>query len=115
MILALASFTGTELTAMIVAVGALITAIGTVWVNIITARSVAEKVTHSIDKIDEISAKSDVIAGHVNSAATGQTVKIEALQSEVTRLTANLADQKQAAALLAQSASNGVAITASKI
>lgn len=47
-------------------------------------------------------AKSDVIAGHVNSAATAATAKIEGLQKELKLLQDVMAKDNQRAALLAQ-------------
>lgn len=55
-------------------------------------------------KISEINTKADVITGHVNSAATAATAKITALQAEVASLRQVISDDKEKAALLAQTA-----------
>jgi hypothetical protein len=46
-------------------------------------------------------AKSDVIAGHVNSAASAQVAKINGLEQEVRQMRAEMADRKEIAAVLA--------------
>jgi len=84
----------------------IITALGIVIVNIIVA-------LRSSKQIMEVSAKTDVIAGHVNSNATRQIVKIESLQKEVAALNQLLADKVQVAAVLAQSVANEKAVEVS--
>ena len=52
-------------------------------------------------KIAAVEAKADVIAGHVNSAATASVTKIESLTSQVATLTAVVAENKRASELMA--------------
>jgi hypothetical protein len=66
-------------------------------VNIITA-------LRQESKIAAVEAKADVIAGHVNSAASASVAKIDALTEQVAQLTALRADEKKTAELLAQKA-----------
>jgi hypothetical protein len=74
----------------------ILSALGVIIVNIITALK-------SSRQIAAVSAKADVIAGHVNSTATAQTAKIEGLQKEIAILTGVIADKSKDAAVLAQS------------
>jgi hypothetical protein len=74
----------------------ILSALGVVIVNIIAALKNNRLIT-------EVSAKADLIAGHVNSTATAQASKIDSLQSEVTLLRSLLSDKSQVAAVLAQS------------
>jgi hypothetical protein len=97
------AFTPSELTAIMIASGALVTTIFTGVVNIITALRAERKLDHAIVRVDEVGAKADVISGHVNSAATASTAKIDAMQKQIDQLTRLLADSKQTAAVLAQS------------
>ena len=53
-------------------------------------------------KIAAVDAKADVIAGHVNSAATASVTKIDVLTTEVNRLTQALAEEKLVAERLAR-------------
>lgn len=55
-------------------------------------------------KTEETAAKVDVVAAHVNSKATADNAKIEALQKQNADLLVLLAEKKEVAALLAQSA-----------
>ena len=73
----------------------LVPIIGTVVVNIIIALK-------TNDKISEVSAKADVITGHVNSAATAANAKIDAMEKEIIALKQLVVDDKEKAALLAQ-------------
>ena len=75
----------------------LVPIIGTVIVNIIIA-------VKTNSRIAEVSGKADVITGHVNSAATAATAKINALTDQVNALTKIISDDKEKAALLAQTA-----------
>jgi len=54
-------------------------------------------------KLDNVNAKADVITGHVNSAATASTAKIDSMQKQIEFLTRQIAEGKQTAAVLAQS------------
>lgn len=53
-------------------------------------------------KAEQTAAKTDVIAAHVNSAATAANAKIAELQNEITALKSERAYQRQTAALKAQ-------------
>lgn len=55
-------------------------------------------------KTEETAAKVDVVAAHVNSKATADNAKIEALQKQNADLLVLLAERKETASLLAQSA-----------
>lgn len=85
-----AAYTSTELVTVIVAVTGLVTIIGGVVTNVIIALKTL--------------AEARVITGHVNSAASASVAKIDLMQQELTRMRAELADKKEIAALLAQSA-----------
>lgn len=88
--------TGTEYAAVIAGIVTLIAAIGAAVVNIIVALRTSAKV-------EEVSAKADVISGHVNSSATAATAKIDALEKQVVFMAALLNDQKTVATALAAS------------
>jgi hypothetical protein len=75
-------------------------AVGVVITNIIAALKTNRAVS-------EVSAKADVIAGHVNSAATSQAKTIDGLRAEVSLLREMLAEKTQVAAVLAQATSDG--------
>ena len=75
----------------------LVPIIGAVIVNIIVALK-------TNNKVSEVSAKADIISGHVNGAATTANAKIESMTREITELKQLLSDNKEIAALLAQSA-----------
>lgn len=85
-----------QIITLIAALGGLVTIIGGVIVNIVVALRTSAKA-------EEISAKSDVIIGHVNSASTIASAKIDALTKEVADLKAVAATNKETASLLAQS------------
>ena len=68
------------------------------------ALAAAAAAEHLGQKVDVVSAKADVIAGHVNSAAAAAAAKIDALEQRVEALTRQIAKQDQREALLAQSA-----------
>ncbi len=53
-------------------------------------------------KIAAVHAKADVIAEHVDGAASASVTKIETLTAEITRLTRALADEKLVAERLAR-------------
>ena len=81
------------LTAITITTG-LISAVGVVAVNIITALQ--------NKKIDTIGNKADVITAHVNRASAASAAKIDALEKQIVSLTAQLSERKEIAALLAQ-------------
>jgi hypothetical protein len=83
---------------MSVVLTALIAAIGTAIVNIIIAWR-----TNTV--VAGVASTAKTIEAHVNSAATASTAKIDALEKQILALTAAMADQKQIAALLAQTVS----------
>jgi outer membrane murein-binding lipoprotein Lpp len=97
------TFTPSELTAITIASGALVATIFAGVVNIITALRSERKIDHAIIRVDDVSAKADVITGHVNSAASASAAKIDKMQATIDTLTNLLADSKQTAAVLAQS------------
>jgi len=80
----------------------LVAAIGVVIVNAITAWRQSAKVTLVAEGITRISAKADVIEGHVNSAAAIARAKIESMEQRIVALTQAVTDGEQRAALLAQ-------------
>ena len=89
----------TDIILIIGAVGGLVTIIGGVVVRIIDARLASVKT-----ELTAVASKTDVILGHVNSAATRDAGIILAKDGQI-RLQQQLIDeQKQAAALLAQAA-----------
>jgi uncharacterized protein (DUF4213/DUF364 family) len=73
----------------------IIAALGVAAVNVITA-------WRSDRKTAEVKSEVSVIAGHVNSAATAQVAKVDALTKQVADLTKLLADEKLIAERLAQ-------------
>ena len=75
----------------------LVAAMGIAVVNIINAISN----WHNSNKLDKVDAKADLIAGHVNSAATASVTKIQGLQDQLTEMRAQLASKDQTAAVLA--------------
>lgn len=98
------SFTPTEITAITIAVGALLTTIFTGIVNILTVLRAERKVEHNTKITADTLAETKVIAGHVNSAATASKTQIEALQNELKALRSEAAEKREVAALLAQAA-----------
>lgn len=93
-----------EITALTVAAVAFVTAVGVAIVNIITAAGAARQRQEQTNKIDETLRKTAVIEGHVNSEKTRAAGEIATLQKEVLLLRELMADKKETAALLAQSA-----------
>lgn len=85
-----------EIITIIAAVGGLVTILGGVIVNIVSAMRQESKAA-----LDKIEAKTEVIAGRVDGAATASVAKIEGLQKEMALLRETVADQKQVAAVLA--------------
>lgn len=98
------NFSPSEISAVTIAVTALIAAIFTGAVNIIVALRVNRKQDDAAVKVAEVSSKADIISGHVNSAAAAAAAKIEGLEKEIALLRSTMNEQKQAAALLAQAA-----------
>jgi len=99
----LGTLTAAEIVTVISAIGVLIAAIGSVTVNVIMALRTGVKVEQTTAAVAELSAKTDVVAGHVNSAATKSAEQIVALQAQLTSMAAQLAEKKETAALLVQS------------
>jgi predicted PurR-regulated permease PerM len=95
---------GGELVTVFAAAGVLLTALGAVIVNIIMALKQSAAIIENTKVTQEVSAKADVIKGHVNSAASQSKEKIDALEQHITQLIAQLAQSRETAALLAQSA-----------
>lgn len=105
------AFTPADVTAITIAAAALVAALFTGIVNIITAWRTTRRVEESIAKVEEntvvtkeTKAEVSVVAGHVNSAATAAVAKIEALQREIADTRLQMSELKQLAAMLAQSA-----------
>lgn len=82
------------LTAILVAIPAILTVLGVIIVNVITA------LKKTVDQVKETAGK---IEGHVNSAATAAKGKIEGLEKELVLMRETLAENTRVAALLAQS------------
>lgn len=80
----------TEITQVIAAIG---TFIGVLVTAIISLRNGW--------KTDKVAAKTEVVAAHVNSAATKSNEEIKSLRDQITALKADMADKKEIAALLA--------------
>jgi hypothetical protein len=97
------TFTATDITSMMVAITALITAIGIAAVNIIAARATLRKIDTATGKIDEVHAQGKIIEAQGNSAAATSAAKIIGLESEVRLLRETLAGHNQTTAVLAQS------------
>lgn len=70
--------------------------------------------TAQTDKINKLTTTTEIIQGHVNSAASAANAKIDALERSVVSLTAQIADHRQEAALLAQSIATSNKLTDSK-
>lgn len=88
--------TDTQLTIIVAAIPATIAAISSLLNRGANARTEA-----TVSKMDT---KVEVVAAHVNSKATADNAKIEALQKQNADLLVLLAEKKETAALLAQSA-----------
>lgn len=115
-----ATYTPSDYTAFTIALAALIAAVFTGIVNIITAFRTTRKIDEAAVKTQEVKAAVEVVAGHVNSAATASVAKIDALQRQVEESIHQIAELKQIAALREQerlisrvlpSESMGVAVT----
>ena len=91
------NFTATELVTLLAALGGLVAGIGAVIVNVIVA-------SRTSAKVDGIATTTKVIEGHVNSSATAAAALIASSERERLELRRQLADQKETAALLAQTA-----------
>lgn len=96
------TYTAPEVLTIIAAIGVLVTGVGAAIVNIIVALRTGRQLEENTAITAEVSAKADVITGHVNSAATAAAAKIDALQQELQALRAHLSENKETAALLAQ-------------
>lgn len=100
-----------DLTAIIIASAALVTAIGTAWVNVMSTREVkraTSEVKAEVEKntkiTEEVKTETEVISGHVNSAASEAKAlnASQAIQLEMMRAT--IAKMETAAQLVAQAA-----------
>lgn len=99
----------TLLTAIGALVVAVITAIGAVIVNVIVAKrvdKVGEKVDVVGERVEKNIVETEVVKGHVNSAATKAAAEIESLRKELQLMREVAADKKEEAALLAQAAAS---------
>jgi len=97
------TYTATEVLTFIGAFGVLLTSFGAIVVNIIVALRTTAAVKENTAITASISAKADVITGHVNSASSIAASKIDSLESQVKALVRQLAESKEVAAVLAQS------------
>jgi len=104
------TFTPAELTAITIALGALVGTILTGVANIITAARTERKVDQASGKVDETLAEAKVIKGHVNSTATAAAAKIDAMQKQIDQLVSQLSDSKQVAAVLASNAAKAIPV-----
>lgn len=100
--------TPTEVTTIITALGILLGALFPGIASVIVAWRTEKK-------IDDVKAQAEVIAGHVNSAATTSANTITALREQNQLLTALLAESKNTAALLAQAKVQEDSIRASAV
>lgn len=91
-----------DITAIIVALAALATAIGTSFVNIMAARDVKRKVEENTEITLEVKEKTAVIATEVNSAASKSKGIIESLEIQNGMLRDMVSKLETAAALVAQ-------------
>lgn len=103
------------LTAVLVAIPAILTVIGVIVVNIINALKAtvdksAQQSEKNSEQIAEVKKTADKIEGHVNSAAAAAAAKILGLENEIRLMREALASNIQAAALLAQSKAAGEAM-----
>lgn len=106
------TFTASEITAITIAIGALLATIFTGVVNIITVLRTERKVDANTALTVEVSAQAEVIERHVNSAAASSAAKIDELQRQVSDMRAQLAENKERAALLAQAVATAPATAA---
>lgn len=89
--------------ALSVALAALVTAIMSGIANIIAVWRTESKVDVNTAMTAGIASEVGIVSGHVNSAATASSTKIDSLEQQVTLLRELLSDQKATAAVLAQS------------
>jgi hypothetical protein len=78
-----ASYSSSEVLTIIGAVGGLVTLIGGVIVNIIVTLRTNRKLDVNTAVTQDVSAKADVITGHVNGAAAAAVAKMAAQQAEI--------------------------------
>lgn len=98
-----ALWTASEITALAVALAALMTATLSGIANILAVWRAEGKIDANTAMTAGIATEVSVVSGHVNSAATASSTKIDSLEQQVTLLRELLADQKSTAAVLAQS------------
>ena len=86
---------------MVIAAAAVlvITAIGTQWVQILTARAILAKVNAQSLILTEVASEAKVIKGHVNSSATESKAEIKALREKIEMMTRTASDIKEAVLL----------------
>ena len=99
------TYTAAEVLTFIAAFGVLIAGLGAVIVNIIIAMRTGKQ-------LESVNAKADVIAGHVNSAASTSAAQIAALQNEIRLMREVAAEKKETAAVLASTTAATTATTA---
>jgi hypothetical protein len=117
-LVAAAVYTAPEWLLIIGGLVTLVAAIGGVIVNVIMAvktKTVVDAIhattTGAQTTTNDTLAEAKVITGHVNSQASLQNAKIDALQKDLELFKTIVADMKQAAALLAQKAATTEAVT----
>jgi hypothetical protein len=95
------TYTAGEVVTLMAAFGVLLTGVTAGIVNII----VAVRTTAALEKtniaVSEVSAKADVISGHVNSSATLASAKIASLETRIEQLIAAATAARETAAVLA--------------
>lgn len=116
----MAELSGVDIAAILTALGVVISALGVVVVNVISAlKKIDKAVAVTVEKIAAVEAKTEVIKASVDGAASKQVQKIEALQGTVETLRGVITDQRDTAkglaALAVPSQATGDASTLSNI
>jgi hypothetical protein len=106
----MATYTAPEVIAIIAAIGGLVITVASQIGNLIiawrTSQKVSENTKVTTEGLAEVSAKADVITGHVNSQASTSAAEIAGLRQQIDMMHAMLADSKQTAAVLASAAAH---------
>lgn len=102
------TYTAAEMLAIIAAVGAglvaVLTAVGNMIVAIRTSQKLDENTKVTTEGLREVSAKADVISGHVNSQASTSKAEIDGLRAQVATMHEMLSRSDRQAAVLAAAA-----------
>lgn len=100
-----------DFTAIIIASAALVTAIGTAWVNVMSTREVRvgqrglkDEVEKNTKITEEVKGKTLVIEGHVNSAASKAAALIASQEIQLAMMKETITKMETAAQLVAQAA-----------